>query len=121
MAEKHTRPIMGGRGLWWTERLWRLAAELPVQPVMIADIPELNQDCWFNGHPATILGVARHAKRILESDADFPIILCAEGRLMDGGHRVAKAWISGQMEIAAVRFAVTPDPDEVLPDMATTP
>ena len=34
---------------------------------------------------------------------------------MDGGHRVAKAWMAGQEEIIAVRFPVTPEPDEILP------
>ncbi len=35
---------------------------------------------------------------------------------MDGGHRVAKAWMAGHDEIAAVRFPVTPEPDEILPE-----
>lgn len=115
MPERHTRPVPGGRGVWWTERLWKLSAALPVRSVRIADIVELDQDCWFDGRPATIREIARHAKRILEADPDFPIILCAEGRLMDGGHRVAKALIAGHTEIDAVRFAVTPEPDEIQP------
>lgn len=32
---------------------------------------------------------------------------------MDGGHRIAKAWLMNIKEIKAVQFAVTPEPDEV--------
>ncbi|MDO9431533.1 MAG: hypothetical protein Q7T84_09540 [Phenylobacterium sp.] len=117
MADKYTRPVADGRGLWWTERLWALAAELPVISVKLADIPEFEQDCWFVGrHVPTIREVAKHAQRIAQADPAYPVILCAEGRLMDGGHRVAKAWMAGQDEIIAVRFPVTPEPDEILPE-----
>lgn len=115
MPQKHTRPVPGGRGLWRTERLWTLAASLPVIMIPVAQVREFDEDCWFHGRPATIRDVARHAQRIREADASYPIILCADGRLMDGGHRLAKAWIEGRAEIAAVRFPVTPEPDEILP------
>lgn len=115
MREKHTRPLASGRGLWWTDRLWALAAELPVTRVKLADLSELDQDCWFSPrHTPSIREVAGHAKRIIDADPAFPIILCAEGRLMDGGHRLAKALIAGAEEIDAVRFPVTPEPDELL-------
>ena len=115
--EKHTRPLSDGRrGLWWTDRLWALAADLPTIPVRLDDIPEVDQDCWFPPrHAPSIREVAGHVKRIIEADLAYPVILCAEGRLMDGGHRVAKALIDGANEIGAVRFRVTPEPDEVLP------
>lgn len=35
---------------------------------------------------------------------------------MDGGHRLAKAWILGLKEIQAVQFEVDPEPDEVHPE-----
>lgn len=114
--EKHTRPLSDGtRGLWWTDRLWALSADLPTIRVRIEDVTDLDADCWFAPrHVPSIREVARHARRIMEADLAYPIILCAEGRLMDGGHRLAKALIAGQDEIDAVRFPVTPEPDEVL-------
>lgn len=45
----------------------------------------------------------------------YPIILSAEGYLMDGGHRIAKAWLQGVKEIRAVQFEIDPEPDEVRP------
>ncbi len=41
----------------------------------------------------------------------FPVIFAADGGLMDGGHRVAKAWLAGATHVSAVRFAENPPPD----------
>jgi hypothetical protein len=49
-----------------------------------------------------------------EADLAYPIILSAQGYLMNGGHRIAKAWLLGNQEISAVQFMVDPDPDYVL-------
>lgn len=112
--EKHTRTVPGGRGLWWTGRLWALARDLPVRQVALADIPELELDCWFQGrHAPTVREVAEHARRINAADLSYPVILAADGRLMDGGHRLAKAWLEGRTHIDAVRFEADPEPDEV--------
>ena len=55
------------------------------------------------------------AQRIFDADLAYPVILNAEGQLMDGAHRLAKAWMEGRTHIAAVRFPVTPDPDWMMP------
>ena len=44
-------------------------------------------------------------------DLARPIILGADGRVMDGMHRVAKAILEGNATIKAVRFLKEPDPD----------
>ena len=114
VAHKHTRPTPHGRYVWYAERLWRLAEDLPVKSVTVESIKELDEDCWFCGTTApTCRAVAAHAKRIYEADLSRPIILSADGRLMDGGHRVAKAWLLGVEEVRAVQFEVDPAPDEV--------
>lgn len=117
MPEKHSRRVPGGRAVWHTERLWILARELPVEKVAIADIAELDEDCWFGtSHVPTCRAVAEHAQRIWDADLNYPIILSSNGRLMDGGHRLTKAWLSGQTEIQAVRFFVDPEPDYFVPE-----
>lgn len=116
MPEKHSRIIAGKRVVWYTERLWELARDLPVTMVAIAALPELDWDCWFGtAHVPTIRAVAEHARRIRDADLAYPIILSADGGLMDGGHRLAKALLHGQTEIRAVQFAVDPEPDQVMP------
>ncbi|MFP8875159.1 MAG: hypothetical protein VCB42_11695, partial [Myxococcota bacterium] len=54
-----------------------------------------------------------HMKLIQEVDPSFPIILAADGRVMDGMHRVARAVLEGRDEIEAVQFERTPEPDYV--------
>lgn len=108
--ERHSRLTPEGRAFWRTERLWRLAADLPETEVAIEAIPEFDQNCWFR-EPPTCREVAEHARRILEADTSFPIILSASGGLMDGGHRVAKAWLEGRQTIKARRFEQDPEPD----------
>jgi hypothetical protein len=119
MPEQHSRTVPGGRGFYFTERLWKLAEDLPVEVVPIDTIREFDQDCWFDGGPVTCRMVAQHADRIQKADLRYPVILSADGRLMDGGHRIAKAWLSGSLTIDAVRFSVDPEPDYIESDTAT--
>ena len=49
-----------------------------------------------------------HMKKVLDSDLSHPIILDAEGYIMDGRHRVLKALFEGVTKIKAVRFDKTP-------------
>lgn len=117
MPQKHSRLTPHGRYFWYTERLWQLAQGLPVKTVKLDAITEFDQNCWFsNTTPPTCKAVASHAKRIYEADLAYPIILSAAGHLMDGGHRLAKAWLLGLTEIQAVQFAEDPAPDYILPE-----
>ena len=115
MPETHSRPVPGGRGHWLTENLWAAAEGLPVYKVSVADVAELDEDCWFEGRAPTCREVAQHAKRIWDADLTRPVIIGDDGRLMDGGHRIARAWLKGRREVDAVRFATTPAPDWVDP------
>ena len=113
---KHSHLTDRGRSFWNTARLWELAQGLPVQTVPLDRLAEFDQDCWFGPDAApTCRAVAAHAKRIQEADLSHPVILAADGRLMDGGHRVSKAWLLGLSEIAAVRFETDPEPDWIEP------
>lgn len=96
--------------------MWALTRELPVREVPIDDIAEFDQDCWFHGRAPTCRQVADHARRIQAADLRFPVILAPDGSLMDGGHRISKAWLTGQSTVRAVRFVVDPLPDWVTDD-----
>lgn len=112
--QKHSRLTSKGRYIWYTERLWHLSQNLPVKVVSIESISEFDKNCWFGEDKLpTCRAVASHARRIYEADLSYPIILSAEGFLMDGGHRLAKAWLNGLKEISAVQFEINPEPDEV--------
>lgn len=57
--------------------------------------------------------LAEHMKRALVADMNCPIILDAEGFVMDGWHRITRALVEGRATIKAVRFDETPPCDYV--------
>ena len=103
--------------VWEVERLWVLSKDLPVKTVPLSAITNFDDVCWFhsNKKKPTCRAVASHAKRIYEADISRPIIFSASGIMMDGMHRVAKAWLLGIEEIQAVQFSADPPPDQILP------
>ncbi len=113
--QKHSRPTPEGRAFWYTERLWQLARKLPVEDVAIEEIKEFEQNCWFT-EPPSCREVAEHVRRIMDADLRMPVILSADGGLMDGGHRIAKAWLNGHTNVKARRFLRDPEPDYVVKD-----
>jgi len=115
MPGKHSHMTEQGRATWYTERLWELSRTLPIQDVSIGSIAAFDQDCWFGPDtPPTCRAVALHAQRIQNADLSYPIILSASGNLMDGGHRLAKAWLLGHECIRAVQFVTDPEPDYIV-------
>ncbi|HEX4018075.1 MAG TPA: hypothetical protein VHX15_15175 [Frankiaceae bacterium] len=101
-----------GLDAWDVDRLIALSTGLPVLKVDLTDVAELDTDYWFkDGQRPTVRAVVEHARLMEAADLTFPVILAAEGRVMDGMHRIAKAFMLGLTTIDAVRFPVTPDPD----------
>ena len=103
----------GRRAVWDVCRLQRMAESLSVEPVRVTDIRELEQDMWFLDRPVTCTAIARHAERILGADLSHPILLSSDGRVMDGMHRAAKAWLEGREAIPAKRFSAKLRPDRI--------
>jgi hypothetical protein len=104
----------GPHGLlaWDVDRLIRLSAQLPIVAVALTEVAELDSDYWFkDGQRPTVRAVVDHVRLIDAADLAYPVILAADGRVMDGMHRIAKALLMGRERVDAVRFAVTPEPD----------
>lgn len=109
----HFRNSPDGLRAWDVRRLVELARDLPVIDVPLSDITELDEDYWFDNNldQPTARRIAGHAKQIYDADLSYPILLCADGRIMDGMHRVCRAVLSGHQTIRAKRFTVTPPHD----------
>jgi hypothetical protein len=90
-----------------------LSADLPLRAVPLESIKDLDTEYWFDGswEVPTVRKVVDHLRLIQEVDPSYPIILGADGRVMDGMHRVARALLEAHTSIRAVRFAVDPEPD----------
>lgn len=108
----YSTTVNGEKQVYNVERLWELAKNLPVRSIPVSQVEStLDENCWFGGKPPTCRQVANHAKRIYDADFSKPIILRASGDVMDGGHRIARAWLEGRETIDAVQFETDPEPD----------
>ena len=103
------------RGLlaWDVDRLVLLSRDLPRKRVLLTTIRELDETWFGNYERPTWRAMVDHIRLIHESDLSFPIILSANGAVMDGRHRVAKAALEGRADIEAVQFDQDPPPDHV--------
>lgn len=113
----HLRPGPQGLQAWDVRKLIELAAAQQLQPRLVAlsAIAELDQCYWFSepGDKPTPRAIAEHMKLVEAADTAYPILLDAEGRLMDGMHRAVKRLVQGHEDILALRLHVTPAPDFV--------
>ncbi len=111
----HFWPSEAGLLAWDVDRLVRLSKDLPRIRVAPASIRELDEVYWFDDgdERPTCRKVLLHLRLIQEADLAYPIILGADGRVMDGMHRVARAVLEGRDALEAVRFERDPEPDYV--------
>jgi hypothetical protein len=106
-------PSEQGIDAWDVDRLIQLSRDLPISVVPLDAIREIDSDYWFHYGPIvpTVRRVVEHMRLTTEADTFYPIFLAANGRVMDGMHRVARAILNGDLTIKAVRFDTDPEPD----------
>ena len=110
----HFRKSEKGLLAWDVLKLIDLSIDFEVIQVPLTDIKELKETYWFGlGAPPVSEEIAQHAKQIYEADLSYPIILCPEGSVMDGMHRVCKAFLNNYKTISAVKFSVLHEPDYI--------
>ena len=109
----HFWPGEHGLDAWDVDRLIQLSRDLPVLEVALDSIDEVDTDFWFTygTETPTVRRVMEHMRLVEEVDVSHPIILGADGRVMDGMHRVVRALLDDRSTISAVQFDVQPEPD----------
>ena len=115
----HTRTVGFDTHTWDVHRLVRLAKNQTSVAIPLESISELDENWWFQSerdHP-TPRSLAKHMALVRDTDLQYPIILCEKGRLMDGMHRVVKAFLENKHTILAVRLAPMPEPDFINVDV----
>ena len=102
------------RGLlaWDVDRLVELSRGFPRKRILLSEIRELDQP-WAENGGTSWRSIIEHMQLISEADLSYPIILAANGDVMDGRHRIAKAALEGRSDIEAVQFETDPEPDHV--------
>lgn len=111
----HLRNSNKGILSWDVFRLIELSSKLEVIEIPLSEISELDEEFWYDlgGVRPTCRDIVEHAKLISNTDLSYPIILCHEGRVMDGMHRVCKALMLGDTHIKAVKFKSYIEPDYI--------
>jgi hypothetical protein len=109
----HFRPGEDGFDAWDVDRLVALSSTLPVRDSDLDSIFEVDTIYWFNDGDElpTVRNVISHMRLVEQVDPSYPIILGADGCVMDGMHRVVRAIMDGQRTIKAVQFERDPEPD----------
>lgn len=107
------RPSARGLQAWDVDRLIALSTRLPHTQVVVEELGELDRPWSGRGETPTWRGMLAHIRMIHDADLSFPIILAANGEVMDGRHRIAKAALEGRTTISAVQFDTDPPPDFV--------
>ena len=107
----HFRKVGEDTYIWDVDQLIDQSAHLPVIQVLLDHIKELNEPYWFPNHYPNTIELLEHFKLVGEAALSYPIILCPEGRVMDGMHRVAKAKMLNLSFIGVVQFTIMPQPD----------
>jgi hypothetical protein len=98
---------------WDVDRLVLLSRSLPVRAVPLAQIRELDEPVFGVDEPPTWRSFVAHLQLVNAAELAYPIILAADGAVMDGMHRVATALREGRPSIDAVQFLDNPAPDYV--------
>jgi hypothetical protein len=108
----HFWPGAEGLDAWDVDRLISLSRDLQPEDVAVETLDEIDSVYWFDEvNLPTVRSVVEHVKLINEVDPAHPIILSAEGRVMDGMHRIARALLEGRSTVVAVRFPQPIPPD----------
>ena len=108
------RPSERGYRAWDVDRLVVLSTDFPRIQVALSELRELDEafPADENGK-VTWRNVVGHMALIEAADPSYPIILAANGEVMDGRHRIAKAMLAGKTTVEAVQFTNDPEPDYI--------
>lgn len=102
---------------WKASTLWKLSETMPIEQVALDSFDWTNDNFQCNSlsEPPLWRDIGDHTKRILQADLQYPIVISAEGNIMDGMHRILKCYVFGLPTVKAVRFTENPPPDMVIP------
>lgn len=101
--------------VWDVNKLILKTKSMTAIKIKLADIKEYKTNYWYDLGEAkpTCENIIEHIKLIEKVDLSYPIIVCNQGKLIDGMHRVCKANLLGLKEILAFKFVDYIKPDYI--------
>ena len=109
----HFKKVSSDVYIWDVDKLIELSKSLPVEYLELSKIKELNENFWYQ-YPEdvpTCKSICSHFILMQETNLNYPIILNEDGSVMDGMHRVCKAYILKEDKIKVKIFKKMPEPD----------
>jgi hypothetical protein len=81
--------------------------------VPLSSINDIDSVYWIgeDGSAPRVRTRVKHTQLVKSADLAYPIIIGADGRVMDGMHRVAIALLEDRETVLAVKFDVQPESD----------
>lgn len=107
------RQAPAGLLAWDVDGLVARSRDLPVREVPLDRIREIDEPWHGDGEHQTWRALVEHVRLMDAVDLAYPIILAADGTVMDGMHRVCQSLRLGHDRIAARQFEADPPPDHV--------
>lgn len=104
----------GSTPYWRAQTIWAAAKGKPHVTVTLEELNILDEVVWFGGPKdvrPTVRKVVERARDILNADLGYPIIMTASGEVLDGAHRIARAYLEGAQTISAIQIDDWPQPD----------
>lgn len=98
---------------WDVDHLVAAVSAFVPKRIPLSQIKELQHPWSGDGEGQTWNELIAHVRLVEAADLAYPIILAADGTVMDGMHRVVKAVLAGHTDIVAVQFDQDPEPDFV--------
>lgn len=96
----------------WTEdeqiRMSTLIEQCKDLPVMDIPLEHLSTYRFVQSGDMGINDFVSHCHHVFTADLNYPIILAADGLILDGCHRVIRALLEGRETIKAVRMIERP-------------
>jgi len=102
---------------WWmVATLHELARDLEAHRVPLETLVDKDfKESWSWEDQMDLEGFMAHTKRVLDAELSYPVLLSADGSIMDGMHRLCKAVILGLDTILVVQFKEDPPPHNIQP------
>lgn len=105
------KPSNNGFYAWDVDKLVAESKNFPIIEIEVTNIKELSEPYWYADAIPTCKSIVDHFKILTETSLECPIILAADNSVMDGMHRVCKAYLENKKTINAVKFKKMPEPD----------
>lgn len=104
----HFRKVGGDTLIWRVEPL--LKRKFTPFDMMLSKVSEIYEPYWYHDMPPTCISVMEHAAQAARTDLSYPILICEYHKIIDGMHRVMKAYSEGKSTIRAHQIYL-PEPD----------